>query len=217
MTEVKNGSLQENFLSNFLCTMVRGSPFSSKQPVPFFSGKLKSIWDAFLHHVVSVDICMSGQKHVYATANKETTLAPLGLHRNHAKSTGTWTFRFRTSSFETQQSTIRDCINVFSCSKNYEECEFNLILYRFPAMFHSWKIQQKILTLSDAEFQTHVLPTTHPLTLQTPKTRSSWTYWLRVRGMVSPARCGSFVSDPSHFALERVETSANHSTNRWTP
>lgn len=61
----------------------------------------------------------------------------------------------------------------FCAQKKNDECEYNLILYRFPAMFHSWKIQQKILTLFDAEFQTHVLPTTHPLTLQTPKTWSS--------------------------------------------
>lgn len=183
------------------------TPFLPSNQYPSF----QESWSPYGTHS-----CTMSEKHVYATANKETTLAPLGLYRNHAKSTGTWTFRFRTSSFETQQSTIRDCINVFLCSKKMlMDVNYNLILYRFPAMFHSWKIQQKILTLFDAEFQTHVLPTTHPLTLQTPKTWSSWTYWLRAQGMVSPARCGSFVSDPSHFALERVETLANHSTNSW--
>ena len=44
---------------------------------------------------------------------------PQQTKKPHWKSTGTWTFRFRTSSFETQQSTIRDCINVFPCSKKY--------------------------------------------------------------------------------------------------
>ena len=84
------------------------TPFLPSNQYPSF----QESWSPYGTHS-----CTMSEKHVYATANKETTLAPLGLYRNHAKSTGTWTFRFRTSSFETQQSTIRDCINVFLCSK----------------------------------------------------------------------------------------------------
>lgn len=84
------------------------TPFLPSNQYPSF----QESWSPYGTHS-----CTMSEKHVYATANKETTLAPLGLYRNDAKSTGTWTFRFRTSSFETQQSTIRDCINVFLCSK----------------------------------------------------------------------------------------------------
>ncbi len=156
-------------------------------------------------------------KHVNATANKENILAPLSMYRNHAKSTGTWTLRFQTSSFETQ-STISDCIKCVFLLKKYWRIQSHLLQVssHFPLLKNSTEDSNFVRCRIPNTFTSHHTPLNgHP----DARTLSFWIYWLGAQGMVSPARCGSFESDPSHFALERVETSwnAGESSRSWTP